>query len=156
MTYSKILNIDRHYPSMEENKETATYRGKECCLREARVSLGYMDQSMKKSVAISSSLRLFKIIYFNWRIITLQYWDGFCRISVWINHRYTCVSSWTPLLHSSPPHTSRLSQSTGCGCPASCIKLASIICFTYGNVYVSVLFSQVIPPSSLRVGKSVL
>ena len=36
MTYSKILNIDRHYPSMEENKETATYRGKECCLREAR------------------------------------------------------------------------------------------------------------------------
>ena len=72
MTYSKILNIDRHYPSMEENKETATYRGKECCLREARVSLGYMDQSMK-SVAISSSLRLFKIIYFNWRIITLQY-----------------------------------------------------------------------------------
>lgn len=24
VTYSKILNIDRHYPSMEENKETDT------------------------------------------------------------------------------------------------------------------------------------
>ena len=32
-------------------------------------------------------------------------------------------------------------------CPASCIELALVFCFTYGNIYVSVLFSQIIPPS---------
>ena len=31
-------------------------------------------------------------------------------------------------------------------CPASCIELALVICFTYGNVHVSVVFSQIIPP----------
>ena len=38
------------------------------------------------------------------------------------------------------------------GCPASCIKLKLVICFTYVNVYVSVLFSQIIPPSPSEVG----
>ena len=36
---------------------------------------------------------LSKLIDFSWRIITLQYCDGFCHISVWIGHRYTCVLS---------------------------------------------------------------
>ena len=49
----------------------------------------------------------------------------------------------TPL----PPYPSRLSQSTGFGCPASYIKLPLAIYFIYGNVYVSMLFSQIIPPS---------
>ena len=31
--------------------------------------------------------------------------------------------------------------------PVSYIKLALVIYFTYGNVYVSMLFSQIIPPS---------
>ena len=30
-------------------------------------------------------------IYFNQRIITLQYCDGFCHTSARISHRYTCV-----------------------------------------------------------------
>ena len=47
----------------------------------------------------------------------------------------------------SPPHPSGSSQSTGFECPASCIKLALVICFTYGNIHVSVLFSQIIPAS---------
>ena len=54
--------------------------------------------------------------------------------------------SWTLLPPPSPP-CSGLSQSTGFGCPASCIKLALVIYFTYGSIYVSVLFSQIIPPS---------
>ena len=29
---------------------------------------------------------LFLIIYFNWRIVTLQYCDGFCHTSTWISH----------------------------------------------------------------------
>ena len=38
-------------------------------------------------------------------------------------------------------------QSTGFESPASCIELALVIYFTYGNIHVSVLFSQIIPPS---------
>ena len=38
------------------------------------------------------------------------------------------------------------SQSTGFECPASYIELALVISFTYGNVNVSMLFSQIIPP----------
>ena len=47
-----------------------------------------------------------KSICFNWKI-TLQYYDGFCRTSTWISHRYTRVPPfWTPPLPSSPPHPS--------------------------------------------------
>jgi len=31
--------------------------------------------------------------------------------------------------------------------PVSCIKPGLVICFIYNNIYVSVLFSQIIPPS---------
>ena len=86
---------------------------------------------------LSSPLFFFYFIYFNWRIITLQYCDDFCHTSVWIGHRYTCVPSiLNPLPPLSIPYPSRLSQSTGFGCPASYIKLALII---YFNMYVSIL-----------------
>ena len=32
-----------------------------------------------------------KVIYFNWRLITLQYCDGFCHTLIWISHGCTCV-----------------------------------------------------------------
>ena len=32
-----------------------------------------------------------KSIYFNWRIIALQYCDFFCHTLTWISHGYTCV-----------------------------------------------------------------
>ena len=51
------------------------------------------------------------------------------------------------LLPPSSPCPPGLSQSTGFGCPASCIELALAICFTYGNRHVSMLFSQIILPS---------
>ena len=74
-----------------------------------------------------------KMIYFKWRIITLQYCNGLCHISTWIGHRHTCDSSiWTSLLPHSPPHLSRLSQSTGFGLPESYIKLPLALYFTYG------------------------
>ena len=50
-----------------------------------------------------------------------------------------------PLKPPIPPP--RLSQSTGFGFPASYSKFPLAIYFTYGNVYVSVLLSQVISPS---------
>ena len=46
-----------------------------------------------------------------------------------------------------PPYLSRLSQCSGFGSPASFIELTLFICFTNSNVYVSMLFSQIIPPS---------
>ena len=52
-----------------------------------------------------------------------------------------------PPSHLSPPYPSGLSQSISFGFPASCIKLTLVIYFTYGNVYVSILFLQTISPS---------
>ena len=51
------------------------------------------------------------------------------------------------LLSPSLPHPSVLSQSTSFEYPASCIELALVIYFTYGNTQVSMLFSQIISPS---------
>ena len=82
-----------------------------------------------------------KFIYFNWRLITLQYCGGFCHTSTWIS------PGWSPLPHSSPPHSSRLSQGTSFECPASWIELTLIIYFTYSNIHLSVLLSQITPPS---------
>ena len=59
---------------------------------------------------------------------------------------YMCPPSRTPLPPRSPPHPSGLSQCTGFECPVSCIKLGLVIYFTYGNIHVSMLFSQIIPP----------
>ena len=52
-----------------------------------------------------------------------------------------------PLPSPSPSHPSGLSQCIGFECPVSCIKLGLVIYFTYGNIHVSMPFSQIIPPS---------
>ena len=87
-------------------------------------------------------------IYFNWRIVTLQYCDGFA-IYQYESATGVHVSppSWTRFSPPSLLHPSRLSQSTDFGCSASYIKLALVIYFTYPKVYVSMLFFQIIPPS---------
>ena len=86
------------------------------------------------------------VFIFNLRIITLQYCDDFCHTSVWISHSFTYVPSLLNL-PPSPSHPSRLSQSPGFGFPVSCSKFPLAICFAYGNIYVSVRLSQIIPPS---------
>ena len=43
-----------------------------------------------------------------------------------------------PLPPPSPPHPPGLSQNADFGYPALCIELGQVICFTYGNVHVSV------------------
>ena len=60
---------------------------------------------------------------------------------------YMCHHVLNPLPLPSPSHPSGLYQCPGLECPASCIKLGLVICFTYGNIHVSALFSQVTPPS---------
>ena len=58
----------------------------------------------------------------------------------------TYIDMNQPWVHVSP-HPSGLSQGTGFESPASCIELALVIDFTYGNnVHVSMLFSQITPP----------
>ena len=85
-----------------------------------------------------------KLFIFNWRIIALQYCDGFCHTSTWIGRRHTYVSCLLSL--PSPPHPSRLSQSTSFGIPASYSKFPLAGYFAYGDVYVSTLLSQSVPP----------
>ena len=53
----------------------------------------------------------------------------------------------SPLPPSSPSHPSGSSQCTIPEHPVSCIEPGLAIYFTYDNIHVSVLFSQIIPPS---------
>ena len=51
-----------------------------------------------------------------------------------------------PLPHPLSSDPSGLSQCTSPEHPVSCIEPGLVICFTYDNTYVSMLFSQIIPP----------
>ena len=54
-------------------------------------------------VRLVSLLTFLKFIYFNWRLITLEYFSGFCHTLTWISHGCTCVPHpETPCHH--PPH----------------------------------------------------
>ena len=87
------------------------------------------------------SFFFFFCFYFSWRITALQYCFGLCHTSTWISHRYIYAPpSWTS-------HPSRLSQRTGFELPASYGKFPLAVYFTYGNIYVSMLLSQLILPS---------
>ena len=57
-----------------------------------------------------------------------------------------CSLSWTPIPPPSPSYPSGSSQCTRPEHPVSCIKPGLAICFTYDNIHVSMLFSQIIPP----------
>ena len=46
---------------------------------------------------------IFKIIYFNWRLITLQYCGGFCHTLIWISHGCACAPHPEPPSHLPPP-----------------------------------------------------
>ena len=52
-----------------------------------------------------------------------------------------------PLPSPSPFHPSGSSQCTSPEHPVSCIEPGLATCFTYDNIHVSMLFSQIIPPS---------
>ena len=91
---------------------------------------------------------VFVFIYFNWGLITLQYCSGFCHTLTWISHGCTCVPHPEPRLpFLSPSHPSGSSQCTSPERPVSCIEAGLAIYSTYDNVHVSMLFSQIIPPS---------
>ena len=45
----------------------------------------------------------FYFIFISWRLITLQYCNGFCHTLTWISHGFTCVPHADPPSHL-PPH----------------------------------------------------
>ena len=89
----------------------------------------------------------YKFIYFNWRLITLQYCIGF---AIQWHESTTGVHVFLIL---NPPPTSLPTPSLGsfqCTSPkhpVSCVELGLLIRFTYDNMHVSMPFSQIIPPS---------
>ena len=91
----------------------------------------------------------YKFIYFNWRLITLQYCIGFAIHQ----HESTTGVHMFPILNPLPPpspyHPSGSSQCTSPKQPVSCIKLGLAIRFIYDIIHVSMPFSQIIPPSPL-------
>ena len=90
---------------------------------------------------ISFHTFFFFFFFFNWRWWFLPY------IHVnqpWV---YMCSLSWPSLPPPSSSHPSGSSQCTSPEHPVSCIKLGLAIYFTYDNIHVSMLFSQIIPPS---------
>ena len=60
---------------------------------------------------------------------------------------YMCSPSRPSLSPPSPSHLSGSSQCTSPEHPASCINPRLAIYFTYDNIHLSMLFSQIIPPS---------
>ena len=93
------------------------------------------------------SFLFFKFIYFNWRLVTLQYCSGFAihwHESAMGVHVFPILN---PLPPPSPSHPSGSSQCTSPEDPVSCIEHELAIRFTYDNIHVSVLFSPIIPPS---------
>ena len=89
----------------------------------------------------------YKFIYFNWRLITLQYCIGLPYIDMNPSQVYTCFSSWTPLPPPSLFHPSGSSQCTSPKHLVSCIEPGLAIQFWYDIIHVSMPFSQIIPPS---------
>ena len=55
------------------------------------------------SLSPLSGTFFFPFIFISWRLITLQYWSGFCHTLTWISHGVTCVPHPDPPSHI-PPH----------------------------------------------------
>ena len=87
----------------------------------------------------------YKFIYFNWRIITLQYRIGFAIHQ----HESATGIHMFPILKPPPSqyHPSGSSQCNSPKHPVSCIEPGLAICFIYDIIHVSMPFSQIIPPS---------
>ena len=86
-------------------------------------------------------------IYFNWRLITSQYFIGF---AIHQHESATGIHVFPILNPPLPPRTIPLGRSSQCTSPkhpVSCIEPGLAIRFIYYIIHVSMPFSQIIPPS---------
>ena len=113
-------------------------------------SILYRRFSTRENPSFNFSLKFsffkYKFIYFNCRIITLQYCSGFAI------HWHESATGVHVFPISNPPPTSLLSHPSGSSqCtspkhPVSCIEPGLVIRFIY-IIHVSMPFSQITPPS---------
>ena len=105
------------------------------------------EGKLEQKENIQMELIFFSFIYISWRLTTLQYCSSFWHTLTWISHGFTCVP------HPDPPPTSLLIPTLWVilvpqpWTLVSCIQPGLAICFTSDNIHVSMLFSQIIPPS---------
>ena len=88
----------------------------------------------------------FSFIFISWRLITLQYYSGFCHTLTWISHGFTCVPHPNPPSRL-PPYPIPLGLPSAPG-PSTCLMHLTWagISFTLDSILVSRLFSLNIPP----------
>ena len=61
------------------------------------------QETPKSGTLCYHSPLFFKLIYFSWRLMTLQYCSGFCHTLTWISPECTCIPHPEPPSHL-PPH----------------------------------------------------
>ena len=85
-------------------------------------------------------------IFISWRLITLQYYSGFCHTLTWISHGFTCAPHPNPPSHL-PLHLIPLGLPSAPG-PSTCLMHPAWAgdLFHPDNIHVSMLFSRNIPP----------
>ena len=79
-------------------------------------------------------IKLFFLNYFNWKIITLQYCNGFCHIATWIGSKFTCVppQSWNPFPY--PSHPNKLAS----------VHLFVLLCLHFHPFFDSVFYFHIL------------
>ena len=119
---------------MKHQEKHSSYKGK--------ISAQSWKLGWQLNANQNSFINLFQFYLFFY--FTILYW--FCHILTWICHGCTCVPILNPLPPPSPSPPSGLSQCTSPEHAVSCIEPGLAIHFTYDNIHVSMLFSQIIPP----------
>ena len=110
-------------------------------------NMQFLVRSIEVLVNSTEEFLFFNLIYFNLRLITLQYCGGFCNIFTWICHGCTYVPHPEPPSHL-PPHP--IPQGHPSAPALSTLPHASNLdwwSITSDNIHVSMLFSQIIPSS---------
>ena len=105
-----------------------------------------MSLSLSHSPLSHSILGFFSLFKLEANYFTILWWflPYIHMNQPWV---YMCSPSWSSLPPPSPSHPSRSSQCTSPEHPVSWIESGVAIYFTYDNIHISMLFSQIIPPS---------